>query len=712
MAEEVLISVKIDRQGNQNELQRLTGQIIAQKNEVKQLEAAVKTLSKAEGDNNELIKGATKNLEIKKQQLNQNVASQKALVNVVNAEVNSLNALKAQNAQLIRQRNQLNTETEEGRAGISRLNAQIDANNAKIKDNSSALEKQKINIGNYASALSGISPGIAGFISGLQGMAVAAKAFIATPLGLILGGIALALAPVVSYLTSTGEGIDKVSRETEGFNAVLRTLKDRLNEIGKGEVGAANSAANGIIKANNAVLDFIKVLGAPLLIPIQKVVKGYNDLAEAGRTYADTIDDIRDSEENYGIEAAKTENQIKRLALEAKNRTLSEEERIKKIDEALSLESKLLLQRKTFAEDEFSAIVEYNRKRLEQVGIFQKAQETQQDFVSNNINAIRDLDEGLATSLINSLIKVEEVVGQSIALEEKLQNQRDALLDKAAERDKKRREDAKKQSEADDKAAYEEYLFQVKVQEEARKKEEEERIEQNRIEIEQEKNNAAVRKQIRDKDLKEQEDRIKRSTALAQNFAQTVGDITNEALKGNAKGAKEIAKQFLNDLINMYVRQLSFQAIADSIAKYGPIAGPVRGAISASLIQALGAVAKSAIQGFATGGIVGNKGIAITRSNGDNRLITAKDGEVVLTNAQRARIGDDQLRQAGVPGFATGGIVGASETRLAAGLAESRLDINRLSSLINSVQTVLVLEEFQAKSNQVNNIQRKATVIG
>jgi hypothetical protein len=65
------------------------------------------------------------------------------------------------------------------------------------------------------------------------------------------------------------------------------------------------------------------------------------------------------------------------------------------------------------------------------------------------------------------------------------------------------------------------------------------------------------------------------------------------------------------------------------------------------------------LQGLATGGVV-KGGVAIKRNNGDDRLITAKTGEVVLTENQQRIIGADMFAIAGVPGFASGGVVGAS----------------------------------------------------
>src|SRR5690606_34981937 len=65
------------------------------------------------------------------------------------------------------------------------------------------------------------------------------------------------------------------------------------------------------------------------------------------------------------------------------------------------------------------------------------------------------------------------------------------------------------------------------------------------------------------------------------------------------------------------------------------------------------------IRGYATGGRI-SSGTPISRSNGDDRLITAKTGEVILNEEQQSRAGGAPFfRAIGVPGFATGGMVGA-----------------------------------------------------
>lgn len=72
--------------------------------------------------------------------------------------VQSIEDLTKANKALREERSKLNVQTVEGKKRIQEINAQIDYNTNKIKDNVSAIEKQKINIGNYKSALDGVHP--------------------------------------------------------------------------------------------------------------------------------------------------------------------------------------------------------------------------------------------------------------------------------------------------------------------------------------------------------------------------------------------------------------------------------------------------------------------------------------------------------------------------------------------------------------------------
>jgi hypothetical protein len=99
----------------------------------------------------------------------------------------------------------------------------------------------------------------------------------------------------------------------------------------------------------------------------------------------------------------------------------------------------------------------------------------------------------------------------------------------------------------------------------------------------------------------------------------------------------------------------------------GMQAGFPAGLILAPLLAA-GVVASGAAQiktikaqQFATGGMVQGYGNIPTQSNGDNTLATLKSGEVVLNEMQQAALGGAHtFKSIGVPGFASGGRIGAA----------------------------------------------------
>ena len=231
MAEEVIIKIELEKGQNEREVDAMTKKIT--------------DLTKANNDlkksNNELIKSGqenskeyienTRQLEINKQKIAEATSSRKNLITTLIAEDDSIKGLKARNAELLKQRDQLSTSTADGQQKIAAINKELDQNNKKIIENSSALEKQKFNIGNYKSALDGIVPGLGGMVSGLEGATAAAKAFIATPIGLVLAAVAAALALVTSFFKSTQEGADLLEDSLTIVSTAFDVITDRIGKF-------------------------------------------------------------------------------------------------------------------------------------------------------------------------------------------------------------------------------------------------------------------------------------------------------------------------------------------------------------------------------------------------------------------------------------------------------------------------------------------------
>jgi hypothetical protein len=119
---------------------------------------------------------------------------------------------------------------------------------------------------------------------------------------------------------------------------------------------------------------------------------------------------------------------------------------------------------------------------------------------------------------------------------------------------------------------------------------------------------------------------------------------------------------------------------------------PIAGAAAERLI--------SSFAGFARGGVVGG-GMAVNRANGDDQFITAKTGEVVLTQQQQQALGGaPALARAGVPGFS------GSVSLDASGFNEA---VGRIPENIN---VIVDISEVQRKlEDKDRNINRTSSFI-
>lgn len=111
------------------------------------------------------------------------------------------------------------------------------------------------------------------------------------------------------------------------------------------------------------------------------------------------------------------------------------------------------------------------------------------------------------------------------------------------------------------------------------------------------------------------------------------------------------------------------------ITKVQPLANFGSGAA-----QIGGAIKK--YKGYADGGLISD-GYEIQRSNGDNRLITAKTGEVILNERQQALLGGAPVFSAiGVPGFARGGIVTSSSPTIQSSIVNNNINIEAMADIL------------------------------
>lgn len=133
-------------------------------------------------------------------------------IEIPKESITSIENLAKANKALREERKKLDLQSEEGLKRAKEINKQLDENTAIIKENSSALEKQRLNVGNYTGALDKMVPGLGATANGFGAMTKTALAFIATPIGAVIGALGVALAALTSYFKGSEEGQTKFNK--------------------------------------------------------------------------------------------------------------------------------------------------------------------------------------------------------------------------------------------------------------------------------------------------------------------------------------------------------------------------------------------------------------------------------------------------------------------------------------------------------------------
>lgn len=333
--------------------------------------------------------------------------------------------------------------SEEGKNLLKVINQQ-DADVKKLDGSTGRFQK---NVGNYPNslgkaeaALGSLAPGFSGMANGIATATKASIAFLGTGLGLALAAILLVLAPVISFLKNTGDGMDFVEEKASGLKNGLGFLRDSFSDVGKkildSETGIVKFA-KGMLLSNPIIAQAVLTIGL-LRKAFPALAKGFDEAVASGEEFARVMDEINTAREFFAVSSEAEENAIKRLILQSKNRSASEQERLALIDEALGKESALSLTRVKSAESELGAIVNLVRTRSK---LIQDQFETEEQFALRLAENFDHTDEAIKKQLLESLVNLERARGEDIAITEKLLNQRDALLDAAEAKAKKREEE-------------------------------------------------------------------------------------------------------------------------------------------------------------------------------------------------------------------------------------------------------------------------------
>ncbi len=186
------------------------------------------------------------------------VSTEEALNNALRSENVTVQNAIDNNKELRQIRNNLNATTEEGRKQIDLINAKIDQNTDFVKENGSAIEKLKMNIGNYkedivsaAKDLNIFNGGLLGFIqranqsggagkllkstfatlvSGIKAATKAGIAFIATPIGAAIAALSAAFA-AGKAIFDYNKGLEEANKELRALGVNTKDLSGVRSEI-------------------------------------------------------------------------------------------------------------------------------------------------------------------------------------------------------------------------------------------------------------------------------------------------------------------------------------------------------------------------------------------------------------------------------------------------------------------------------------------------
>lgn len=618
------------------------------------------------------------------------------------------------------QQKQLNEDFKQGKVPIQRYNAESVKLETTLKKTQAAysgvqrgitglknpFDKLNESISANTAVIDKLIPGMGTATSGFISMARAAMAFIATPIGMVLAAVAAAIGAITAAIKTN----DAVA---DDFEAVWGSITAVFHE-----------AFRTVGMLGGALVKFAKGDFAGAFDDVGDAVGGFGERmeesAKQGYELARALQELEDKTNKFRATEQATRNEIDKLILQSKDRAKTEAERIKLNEQAAALEKKL-------TEENLELIKEAADLELKRLGeeqkIARRRNESSRDFGLRLLESGR-FGEEAQNKIVAAVRAVDEALNSSIKLQEKLQNQRNALLDKQDEDDRKRKE--KKDKEREDyikesvKAAEEERERFLKDEEEFQALKDANSTAafkawwDERVRIASEANEEMDRKA----QAEFEKDKI-RQIKKVEGVKVLTNDITTiltQGLQGNVKTGEQILKGYLIMAARALKTFLITKAVGeslttwDSILTFG-ISGAIRGAVIAGLIEAAFAGIESAISGFADGGVVsGTKikdGKRIQRSNGDDVLITAKRGEVILNERQQRALGGDKtFAKLGVPGFAMGGMVTSPSTSFG---ADSDL-IKRMLRDISRRQVAVVIEDVERLQQTRAQIVEQATL--
>lgn len=412
-----------------------------------------------------------------------NQTAQTQLANLaLQTEAQSVNQARELIKVLTKERNSLNLTTVEGRERLLLLNTAIDNNNEFVRQNSSSMEQQRMNVGNYTNsikdALSNLLPlnsatsQFSGVLSSLRGVFTNLKEGFSENISNIRNSIsntdgltgALRAQSVATAVLTGATRIFSMALAATGIGAILilvglligyfktfTPLIDFAERAFAGLGAVIKTIQQGVVSFISGLKDLsgtLEKVGTFLSNP----VAGFKSLGkEMGKVYDEAsklkkaMQDLEDATQQQSLSNAKAEQQIAQLLVQSKNRQISEKARQKllldasQIDEAnFKREQELSLERIRIAKEDIRIAGKYTEAELKanykSIENFSKFKELTEGRTNNTEEMFKKLEEAE-----KGYIEIQKISTQR---QEKINNQNDSLEEKRIEKEEKRQQEA------------------------------------------------------------------------------------------------------------------------------------------------------------------------------------------------------------------------------------------------------------------------------
>lgn len=420
--------------------------------ELKETNSIVKVLSATEKERKKLIDQLTVSQdENVKGQIRYKlaVADQNAILKqqviLEKAAAGSINELRSRLSIVTKQWSALSKEERENSQIGRRLVIQKRLLTEEIKKLERATGDHRRNVGNYSEALDNL-PGAFGRASqGAKQLGQALKALLANPVVLAIAAVTAALYGLYRAFISTDSGAVKFNQILGRVSATMDVVRQRAATLAKGLVDIfSGDFDKGLDKVTNSFKGFIDQT---------------HNAQKAASNYAKEIDALEDAEAEFVSNRSDINNKIAKLEFLSNDKSRSNEQRRKDLQEALELGKQLSEQEKAFAEErlniEARKLAGLNGITEQEVLNYIRSTEAQRENASAKVLLARENNEALFLELEKHYAKSIDAdtayfeenkrnIGRLSGLDKQMLAEKEEAAEKEKERRKRELDDFKK----------------------------------------------------------------------------------------------------------------------------------------------------------------------------------------------------------------------------------------------------------------------------